>query len=73
MISGVIEVSECELVEGSYISGRGLFNEVTVVYGTNDTTVTTNECGEMPPSVIDKDFVSATEPDLRGTSARPTR
>ncbi len=65
--TGISSASQCLPGSRGFEANNGLFNAVTATYGTNDTTVTTNACGEIPPFLlIDKQFVSATEPDLSG-------
>jgi hypothetical protein len=70
VLSGAVSVTLCEEGSSGFEANNGLFNEVTLVYGTNDTTLTTNDCGEIPPFLlIDKTFVSATQPDSNGVFA----
>ena len=67
VLGGAVSVGVCEEGQGGFAADAGLFNEATVVFGTNNLTVTTNDCGEVPPfMLIDKPFVSASEPDTNG-------
>jgi hypothetical protein len=72
VLAGASFVTTCGEGSGTPTAGEGLFNSVTATYGTNDTTVTTNDCGDIPPFIlIDKTFVSAPSRTSRVTSARP--
>ena len=67
-MEGTAFVSLCEQGSAGFVADEGLFNEATVIYGTNDLTITTNACGNIPPVLsVHKTFVSATEPAADGT------
>ena len=67
VLNGSNTVTNCEEENGQFTSGRGLFNEATVIYGPSQTTLNDDACGEVPPVlVLNKDFVSASEADTNG-------
>ncbi|HMO52706.1 MAG TPA: C25 family cysteine peptidase [Kiritimatiellia bacterium] len=67
ILNGLENVTACEEGETGFVANYGLFNRATLTYGTNETTIIDEDCGEIPPFLLlDKTFVSASEPDQNG-------
>lgn len=67
VLNGSTTVSQCSGGEDDSVAGEGLFNEAVLVYGSSDTAITNDVCGDIPPLlVLEKDFVSATDADNLG-------
>jgi len=67
IMAGEEEIVDCGEGNGTPQAGEGLFNEAVVIYGDDDTTVTNDACGDLPPIlVLEKDFLSTTDPDALG-------
>jgi hypothetical protein len=52
VLAGAAFVTACGDGNGTPTAGEGLFNAATVTYGTNSTTITTNDCGDIPPFIL---------------------
>lgn len=67
VLGGQSSVSLCASEGDGFVAGQGLFNQAVLSFGDNDVTATNEACGEIPPAIsLQKDFLSATEPDAGG-------
>jgi len=67
ILTGEEDILDCGEGNGTPQAGEGMFNEAVVIYGDNDTTITNDACGDLPPIlVLEKDFLSTTDPDALG-------
>jgi uncharacterized repeat protein (TIGR01451 family) len=67
VLNGLTNVTSCNTGVNGFSANEGLYNEVTITFGTNNSTITTNTCGNIPPWIIlEKNFVSASAPDTNG-------
>ena len=66
VLEGTNVISECGANGGSPIAGEGLFNDATMTLEATGNEYSTNACGTVVAVLMEKRFVSATEPDTNG-------
>ncbi|HMP71904.1 MAG TPA: C25 family cysteine peptidase, partial [Kiritimatiellia bacterium] len=67
VLEGTESVSLCELDQGDFIPGQGLFNRATLVYGSGPISIDVDDCGNVPPFLVqEKVFVGVSDIDGGG-------